>query len=152
MKPGAGAKTAIVIVIIIAIVVPVVLGFALTSKDPYFLNAPTKPSSGGTSTGTAPPNTVYLPLGAGGAQENNFSPSSLTVSSGTTITFIDQDTDAPHNIYFTSMPSGASISANPSATLTNGDQYTVTLTTPGTYHFECQFHPGWMQGTITVTG
>ncbi|MDG6926223.1 MAG: cupredoxin domain-containing protein [Nitrososphaerota archaeon] len=101
---------------------------------------------------TGPTQTVYLPLGAGGPQQLNFSPATLTVAAGTTITFVDQDTYAPHDVYFTSVPAGASVPTNPSPVLTNGDTFTVTLTTPGTYHYECQFHPLWMQATIVVTG
>jgi cytochrome c oxidase subunit 2 len=92
--------------------------------------------------------TVTIPLGAGSGL--NFSPSALTVSSGTTITFVNQDT-ATHNVDFTSMPAGASIpGGTPSGNLKQGDTYTVTLTTPGTYTYVCDYH-NWMQGTITVT-
>jgi plastocyanin len=95
---------------------------------------------------------IAMPQGAGSGA--NFSPSTLTVASGTTITWTDQDNVAPHNVYFTSIPGGAT-NPNPAAgppTMTMGDTYSVTLTTPGTYDFECQFHVAWMQGTITVTG
>jgi plastocyanin len=34
--------------------------------------------------------------------------------------------------------------------MVKGDTYTVTLTTPGTYDYECQFHASWMLGVITV--
>ena len=82
---------------------------------------------------------------------NAFSPSTLSVSSGTTITFTDQDSSATHNVHFTSVPSGASMpSPNPSPNLKQGDTYTVTLTTAGTYTFVCDYH-NWMKGTITVT-
>jgi cytochrome c oxidase subunit 2 len=118
-----------------------------------FLTAHAPSTSSTTSTSiTGPTATVYLPQGAGGTQQLNFSPSTLTVAAGTTIIFTDQDTDAPHNVYFTSVPAGASIPSNPSQTLMKGDTYAVTLTVPGTYHYECQFHPGWMQATIVVTG
>jgi plastocyanin len=69
-----------------------------------------------------------------------------------TINFVDQDSIAPHNVYFTSIPAGAT-SPNPSGgppTLLKGETFSVTLTTPGTYDFECQFHSTWMQGVITV--
>ena len=118
-----------------------------------FIAAHTSSGSSSSSSGTptGPTATVYLPQGAGSGQ--NFSPATLNVSPGTTIIFVDQDTVAPHNVYFTSFPSGA---ANPNPAnvpvLTKGDTYSVTLTTPGTYKYICQFHPGWMVATITVTG
>jgi plastocyanin len=33
----------------------------------------------------------------------------------------------------------------------DGNTFTVTMTTPGTYTYECQYHSAWMKGTITVT-
>ncbi len=117
-------------------------------------------STATTSVSTAPTTvTVVMPQGVGSDQSLNFQPSSIHVTIGVnnTITFKDQDNTAPHNVWFTSIPSGAT---NPNSAagqssfyqLTNGDSVTYTLTTPGTYKFECQFHSGWMQGTITVTG
>jgi cytochrome c oxidase subunit 2 len=108
-----------------------------------------------TVSATGPTQEVILPQGASAGL--NFSPSTLTVASGTTVTFVDQDTGAPHNVWFTSVPSGAT---NPNTaagqssyyTMTAGDSVSFTLTTPGVYHYECQFHTGWMQATITVTG
>lgn len=114
------------------------------------LTAPSTTSSSGTNTGQTA--SVYIPKGAGSGA--NFSPASTTVASGTTINFIDQDAVAPHNVYFTSVPTGAA-NPNPSGgppTLTKGETYSVTLTTPGTYKYDCQFHSGWMQATIVVTG
>ncbi len=120
----------------------------------------TNTGTASTSVSTAPNTvTVIMPQGVGSDQSLNFQPSSIHVTIGVnnTITFKDQDNTAPHNVWFTSVPSGA---ANPNSAagqtsfyqLTNGDSVTYTLTTPGTYDFECQFHSTWMQGTITVTG
>jgi plastocyanin len=97
--------------------------------------------------------TIIIPQGAGGAQQANFCPPNATIVIGVnnTVTWADQDTSAPHNIYFTMIPAGASQPAT-SPTLMSGDSFSVTLTTPGTYHYECQFHPGWMQGVLTVVG
>lgn len=105
-------------------------------------------TSSGSSTSAAGA-TITIPQGAGTGK--NFSPNTLTVTAGTTITFVDDDSLATHNVYFTSMPSGATISPNPSPDLIKGDSFTVTLTVPGTYNFVCQYHSSWMTGTITVT-
>jgi plastocyanin len=93
-----------------------------------------------------------MPQGAGSGK--NFAPASITVVVGVnnTIEWIDQDSIAPHNVYFTTVPNGAT-NPNPAGgppTLVKGDTYTVTLTTPGTYDYECQFHSTWMLATITV--
>jgi plastocyanin len=103
--------------------------------------------------------TVILPQGVGSDQSLNFQPSKFTLVVGVnnTVTFEDQDNTAPHNVWFTSIPSGAT---NPNTAdnqqtgyeILKGQSVSYTLTTPGTYTFECQFHSSWMQGTITVTG
>jgi cytochrome c oxidase subunit 2 len=92
---------------------------------------------------------VTIPLGAGNGA--NFAPVSQTVTSGTTITFTSQD-NAVHNIDFVSIPPGATIpGGTPSSNLKQGQSYSVTLTTPGTYTYICDYH-SWMKATITVTG
>jgi plastocyanin len=150
MSTTVGAVIVIVVILIIAGAY-----FALSAAPS---TSTTANSSGNVSTtgatsstgGASGSSTITIPQGAGTGL--NFSPSSLTVSSGTTITWVDHDTSATHNVYFTSVPSGASTpSPNPSPNLNNGNTFSVTLTTPGTYHYECQYHSGWMQGTITVT-
>jgi len=112
---------------------------------------PAPPSTGTSSSGTptGPISSVSIPQGAGTGA--NFSPAAITVASGTTIVWTDQDTSAIHNIVFTSVPSGATMPAA-SPNLSKGDTFQATLTTPGVYKYECQYHSGWMQGTITVTG
>jgi plastocyanin len=95
--------------------------------------------------------TVDLPSGVGSNQQLNFSPASLTVAVGTTIDFVSQDT-ATHDIDFTSVPTGSTVAqGTTSPNLKNGNSYTVTLTTPGTYTYVCDYH-NWMKGTIVVGG
>jgi len=147
---GGGAKTVIVVLVIVAIVIPIALGAVLVKGLPYSLPAATQAATSSSSSPSG--TTIIIPQGAGSG--SNFSPSALTVASGTTITFVDQDSLAPHNVYFTTLPAGAT-SPNPAGsppTLTKGDTYSVTLTTPGTYDYDCQFHSTWMLGVITVTG
>jgi len=144
-------KAFIALLVIIAILVPILLGFALVKGLPYSLPPPQAPAQTTTSASTSS-NAIVIPQGAGGPQKLNFSPSSLTVAPGTTVIFKDEDNSAPHNVYFTSIPAGAT---NPNGSgppiLTQGSMYNVTLTTPGTYDYECQFHSAWMQGTIIVS-
>ncbi len=71
----------------------------------------------------------------------SFKPSSLTVENGTTVTWINND-GVDHNI----------IEDNDlfsSGTLTNGQNYTYTFTTSGTYDYYCSIHPN-MRGKIIV--
>ncbi|MGA2198437.1 MAG: cupredoxin domain-containing protein [Nitrososphaerales archaeon] len=92
---------------------------------------------------------VMIPLGAGNGA--NFSPPALSVASGTTVTFTNQDTGVTHNVDFTSVPAGSTVgTGTTSPSLKGGNSYSITLTTPGTYTCVCDYH-NWMKGTITVT-
>jgi plastocyanin len=96
-----------------------------------------------------------MPQNVGADQSLNFQPSSVTVVVGVnnTINFVDQDSQsgAPHNVHWLTQPSGASAQDSP-LTMTAGQTFTVTLTVPGTYTYDCSIHPSWMKGTITVKG
>jgi plastocyanin len=94
-----------------------------------------------------------MPQNVGADQSLNFQPSSITVPAGSTVTFVDQDSQsgAPHNVTWQPpLPSGASVPNSPQI-MTAGQSFTVTLTVPGTYSYVCTFHSAWMHGTITVT-
>jgi plastocyanin len=71
-----------------------------------------------------------------------FTPSSVTVKAGSTITWTNKD-DIPHGI-------GSSNNAfAKSKALDTDDSYSFTFTTPGTYQYFCYLHPH-MVGTIVV--
>jgi amicyanin len=70
-----------------------------------------------------------------------FTPQSVTVKAGTTVTWINQD-DIPHAI-------ASSTKVFKSKTLDTDDKYSFTFTTPGTYEYFCSLHPH-MTGTIVV--
>jgi len=74
-----------------------------------------------------------------------FSPSSLTVAPGTTVTWTNMDT-APHTVTVTSGP----VKFN-SPNLQKGDTYSFTFTTAGTYKYYCAVHPD-MTAAVTVAG
>ncbi len=71
-----------------------------------------------------------------------FTPASLTVKAGTTVTWTNKD-DIPHGI-------GATNNGfKRSPALDTDDSYSFTFTTPGTYQYFCYLHPK-MVGTIVV--
>lgn len=73
-----------------------------------------------------------------------FSPPSITVKAGTTVTWTNKDSVA-HTVTETDGQTGPSSSdVNPNGT------YTFTFSKPGTYHYHCSIHPE-MVGTVTVT-
>jgi len=149
-KMSGSTKMVLVLVVVIAIVIPIALG-AVLINGPLTLPAKTtaQPATSSATNSSAGP-TITIPLGAGSGA--NFSPSTLTVTSGTMITFTNQDTGVTHNIDFQSVPAGSTVtSGTTSPNLKGGNSYSVTLTTPGTYSYVCDYH-SWMKGTITVTG
>jgi plastocyanin len=72
-----------------------------------------------------------------------FSPSSITVGAGETVTWTNNGS-APegHNV------SGGGLG---SPTLHNGQSYSHTFTSPGTFSYICSIHP-FMKGTVIVQG
>jgi amicyanin len=74
-----------------------------------------------------------------------FSPASLTISVGDTVTWTNHDT-APHNIVVTDGPEKFT-----SPTLQTGQTFSHTFTQAGTYSYYCAIHPD-MKATVTVTG
>jgi plastocyanin len=69
-----------------------------------------------------------------------FTPSSLRVKRGATVTFVWKDGSIPHNVTFKGFRS---------KTKTSGS-YSVHLVRAGTYTYRCTLHPG-MKGRITVS-
>jgi plastocyanin len=84
---------------------------------------------------------------ANGGVAAPFSPATYTTKAGSTITWVNKDTIA-HTVVSTSVPSGASSFS--SGNIQYGNTYSVTLTVPGTYKYECSIHPS-MIGTLIVT-
>lgn len=70
-----------------------------------------------------------------------FSPPTLTVPVGTTVTWTNHD-EAPHTI---TSPSGAFGSAG----LSNDDRFAQTFSHAGTYQYFCSLHPN-MRATVIV--
>ena len=75
----------------------------------------------------------------------SFSPKTLKVKKGTTVTWTNRDS-AGHDI----MPDSPSDAFKPSQLLSNGESYSFTFEKPGVYEYYCSPHP-YMKGTIEVT-
>ena len=73
----------------------------------------------------------------------SFSPSTLTVKKGTTVTWTNNDSVA-HTVV---SDSGSELG---SENLENGENYTHKFDTVGTFAYHCSIHPN-MKATITVT-
>ena len=74
---------------------------------------------------------------------NQFTPSTISVAAGTTITWQWNSGGVDHNVTFADGPT--------SGTKSSGS-YARTFDTPGTYPYVCTIHQGQgMTGTVTVT-
>ena len=71
----------------------------------------------------------------------SFSPQTLTVKAGTTITWTNRD-DIPHTVV-------ANDGSFKSKVLDTNDKFSFTATKPGTYPYFCSIHPK-MTGTLIV--
>jgi plastocyanin len=71
-----------------------------------------------------------------------FTPASLTVKAGTTVTWTNRD-DIPHGI------AASDNGFKKSKAMDTDDSFSFTFTTPGTYKYFCYIHPH-MTGTIVV--
>jgi plastocyanin len=73
----------------------------------------------------------------------SFSPSSITVKKGATVTWTNNDT-SEHTV------SADTGNAFESGALDKGKTFSFTFATAGTFKYHCSFHPN-MHGTVTVT-
>ncbi len=73
-----------------------------------------------------------------------FDPSTMTVKTGSEITWVNQDV-APHTV---ASDTGSLVKFS-SDSLPTGASYNFTFTQPGTYTYHCSIHP-FMTGTIVV--
>ena len=74
-----------------------------------------------------------------------FSPASITVKTGSTVTWTNMD-DVPHTVTST----GQSPETLNSPTLGKGETFKFTFTQAGTYSYICTIHT-FMKGTVIVT-
>ena len=76
-----------------------------------------------------------------------FSPANITVKKGTTVTWTNKDSAAHTVTQDSNTPGGPGMD---SKGLSQGESYTATFTTAGTFKYHCAFHSS-MSGTVTVT-
>ena len=81
------------------------------------------------------------------AENNCYDPSEITVNSGTTITWTNND-DAPHTVSSGS-PSDGLDGAFDSSIINPGESFEATFDEVGEYDYFCQIHP-WLTGKVIV--
>jgi plastocyanin len=72
-----------------------------------------------------------------------FDPSSITISTGQTVTWTNDD-NFTHSVRLTDQNNRIVGIMHP------GDHVSHTFSAPGTYHYDCSFHPHDMQGIVVV--
>jgi plastocyanin len=120
------------------LIVAAACGSNYSSSSPSPTPSPTPsatPSPGGASS------PVSIPTGASTLGRSAFMPDALTVPAGTTVTWTNTDSIAHTS---TSDAKGWD-----SGIVGPGQQFSVSLQTPGTYSYHCAIHPG-MIGTVVV--
>jgi plastocyanin len=75
-------------------------------------------------------------------QDFKFSPACISVATGTKVTFTNQDS-------VTHTATASSTGGFDSGDLTQGQSYSKTFTTAGTYPYICDIHQ-YMKGTVVV--
>ena len=82
-----------------------------------------------------------------------FNKKTMEVAAGQpfTVTLENKDS-APHNVHIYTQKGGDSIAVTDPQSVSSGSTgtLTTTITEPGEYYFQCDFHPGTMNGTLTV--
>ncbi|MBI3859200.1 MAG: cupredoxin domain-containing protein [Thaumarchaeota archaeon] len=140
-KPG---RLTVAVLLLIGILVPVLMATYLV----FDLTPPFTPGSN--TTNGQPSVVVIIPAGVGSNQSLNYEPATLRVVIGVnnTIRWTERD-PIPHTVTSLDVPSGSS--GFDSENMNKGDSFTVMLSTPGTYQYDCKYHPAWMKGTIVVS-
>jgi len=116
--------------LVLSIVIAAVAGSALSAPRPNTLQ-----------TG-APANAQQAPAAAEVKIDNfSFSPATLTVAAGTTVTWVNHD-DIPHNIV-------SADKAFKSKVMDTDEKFSFTFTKAGEYPYFCGIHPK-MTGKVVV--
>jgi plastocyanin len=132
--------------LLIVITLAVLAGCGSTSAAGGDTGAPTAtPASGGATATIAPTNTTATGSSANVVNVANFqfSPATLTVKAGTTVTF--KGVSGDHTV---TSDAGSTMMFDQS--ISQGSSITITFANPGTYKYHCSIHAS-MHGTIVVT-
>ena len=135
-------KTILVLVIVVVVIVILVVGYlAIYGGNQGPMYGTTTPSN----TNVPPPVTTPAPqptnLAASVSIKNfAFNPTPLNIKVGTTVTWTNNDS-APHQIKSSDFNSNI---------LSNGQSFSFTFSTAGTYNYSCAIHT-YMHGQIIVS-
>jgi plastocyanin len=140
-------KRTIIITVVVLILAAGVYGLAANNKDTSTNNSDSDNATSNSSTSNKSPTQA-----SNSSTSNNsvsienlaFSPSTITVKKGTSITWTNDDT-VPHTVTENDGQKGPA-----SGTLNQGEKYSFTYDSAGTFQYHCTFHAD-MKGTVVVT-
>ena len=118
-------------------------GAAQPAPAPVMPGMPMAPAAG-SGTASAPDAPVATTVVA--IQNFAFSPATITVKAGSTVTWTNRDED-PHNV---TAQSGGTSGPFHSPALSTGQSYRYTFTALGRFDYLCTIHP-FMTATVLVT-
>ncbi len=110
-----------------------------SSQNPSTSSSQTKSNQTGTTQKQSQASTSAVTI-----QNFAFSPADITVKKGTKVTWTNQDSTA-HTVTETDGQNGPG-----SGTLNQGQTYSFTFDSVGTFHYHCSIHTS-MTGMVTVT-
>ncbi|HSW80299.1 MAG TPA: cupredoxin family copper-binding protein [Candidatus Saccharimonadales bacterium] len=146
-------KKLVPIIIVLVVIVGAVVLFTTKKSSDKTSSSTTSSSSSSNSDNMNMSPPPAQPSSSPNNQQTNkvtidnfaFSPANITVKKGTAVTWTNNDS-ATHNVKETDGKSGGPNSQD----LPNGQSYTFTFNTVGTFNYHCSIHPD-MTGTVTVT-
>ena len=132
-----------IVILVAIVVVAAVAGGAIVLAHK---NSPSSNMSNMSNSSSTSGKSASNPVSTDKVSINNFSfsPSSITVKKGTTVTWTNHDSVA-HTVTESDGKTGPS-----SSEVDNGKSYSFTYNTAGTFTYHCSIHPE-MVGTVTVT-
>ena len=135
------------VAIIIAIIILAGGGWLIfgrdNNKNATPANTSTTPSNAQNQSNASSASTKPAASSSVSIADMAFSPAAITVKKGTKVTWTNNDSTA-HTV------TADSGSGPASGNLTNGQSYSFTYDTVGTFSYHCSIHPD-MTGTVTVT-
>ena len=115
-----------------------IAGLVLASLGALALAGCSTNGSGGTTASPVVTTSVDLP------PSYRFVPTAISVTAGSTVTWTNHD-NFSHSVAFLD----GGLPADP-LVMKPGEATTFTFPAPGTYHYQCSFHPQNMKGTVVV--
>jgi plastocyanin len=115
-----------------------IAGLVLASLGALALAGCSTNGSDGTTANPVVTTSVDLP------PSYRFVPTAISVTTGSTVTWTNHD-NFSHSVAFLD----GGLPAEP-LVMKPGDTATFTFPAPGTYHYQCSFHPQNMRGTVVV--